>query len=97
MSLTKLQARKIALSFAGALEKSSLGPPSIFIEKAFFTSIGSRKPNTVMLRTASFEERDHLIEADRAIFFITDHVPSYKGLLARLEKLDAKTLHALLE
>ena len=71
--------------------------PVINIGKDFFVRIGSREPDTVMFRTESFEERDMLIEADPQTFFITDHFRSYKGLLAHLAHLDAKTMRALLE
>jgi hypothetical protein len=97
MPLTKAQARKIALSFPGALEKSSYGSPAIFIDKKLFVSIGTREPNTIMLRTSSVDERDMLIEADPETFFITDHYKNYPAMLARLAHLDAKTLRAMLQ
>jgi len=97
VSLTKAQARKIALSFPGAHEKMSYGDPAIFIAKKLFTQIGSHKREAIMLLTQSFEERDHLIEADPKTFYITDHFKNYKGLLAHLDRLDAKTFRTLLE
>lgn len=50
-----------------------------------------------MLQAASLEERGHLIAADPATFFVTDHFKTYNGVLARLGALDAKTFRALLE
>ena len=97
MSLTKVQARRIALSFPGVYEKSSYGTPAFFVAKRLFTQIGSHKRKDIMLLTQSFEERDHLIEADPDTFYITDHFKNYKGLLARIDRLDATTFRALLE
>jgi len=91
------QARKIALSFPGAYEKSSYGAPTVFIGKKVFTQINSHKRKAIMLLTQSLEERDHLVEADPETFFITDHFKNYKGLLAHTAALDARTYRALLE
>lgn len=97
MALTKAQARKIALSFPGVYEKPSYGTPAFFVGKKLFTQVGSHGREDVMLLTQSLEERDHLIAADPTTFYITDHFRNYKGLLARIDKLDAKTFRALLE
>jgi hypothetical protein len=59
--------------------------------------IGTREPDTVQFKLESFEERDAMIAAEPRLFYITDHWRSYKGLLARLSALDAKTLRALLK
>ena len=85
------------MSFPGAYEKSSYGTPTGFVGKKVFTQVGSHKREAIMLLTQSLEERDHLIAADPDTFYITDHFKNYKGLLARIAKLDAKTLRTLLE
>ena len=95
--MTPAQARRIALSYDGAYERISMGGPEIRIGTKFFVRIGTREPDTLMFATASFEERDLLIEADPGVFFVTDHFKSYKGALARLKALDAKTLRGLLD
>ena len=97
MALTKAQARKIAASFPSAYEKPSYGTPAFFVGKKLFVQVGSHKREAIMLLTQSFEERDHLLAADPSTFYITDHFKNYKGLLAHINKLDAKTLRALLE
>ncbi len=96
-AMTKAQARRIALSFPGAHEKPSYGSLSVFIGKKLFTQVGSHKQEAIMLLTESLEERDHLIEADPATFYITDHFKNYKGLLAHIGKLDAATFRTLLD
>jgi hypothetical protein len=97
MSLTAAQARKIALSFPGAQERVSQGGPEIRIGGDFFVRIGTREPDTLMLRTETIDERDAMIAAEPRLFYITEHFKSYRGLLARLSALNAKTLRALLK
>lgn len=97
MAMSKAAARRIALSFPGAHEKMSYGSPAVFIARKLFTQVGSHKREAIMLLTETLEERDHLLAADPDIFFITDHFKNYKGLLAHIGKLDAKTFRALLE
>ena len=86
MSLTTAQARAMPQSFRYWTK---------FVAKKLFTQVGSHKRKDIMLLTQSFEERDHLIEADPGTFYITDHFKNYKGLLARIDRLDAMTFRAL--
>ena len=95
--MSKAQARKIALSFPGAYEKLSYGTQTVFVGKKVFTQVGSHQREAIMLLTQTLEERDHLIAADPQTFYITDHFKTYKGLLAHIGKLDAKTFRVLLE
>jgi hypothetical protein len=96
MSLTKAQIKKIVLSFPGAAEKPSYGKPAFLIEKKFFTRLRAEDESLVLF-VGSIDERDMLIEADPALFHITDHYKNYPTILARVAKLDAKTLRGMLE
>jgi hypothetical protein len=96
MSLTKAQIQKIVLSFPGAVEKPSYGKPAFLIEKKFFTRLRAEDASLVLF-VGSIDERDMLIEADPALFHITDHYRNYPTILARIAKLDAKTLRGMLE
>jgi hypothetical protein len=96
MSLTKAQINKIVLSFPGAAEKPSYGKPAFLIEKKFFTRLRPEDASLVLF-VGSIDERDMLIEADPALFHITDHYKNYPTVLARISKLDAKTLRGMLE
>jgi hypothetical protein len=49
----------------------------------------------VALRVGSIEMRDVMLEAEPRLFYITDHYRPWPMLLARLAKLDAKTLKEL--
>jgi hypothetical protein len=98
MSLTPAQVRRIVLSFDGVEEKRALGGGAAFhVEGAFLVQIGTREPDTLMLKTETLDERDLMIESDPDMFFITDHFRGYRGLLARISALDATTLRALLK
>ncbi len=79
-------------------EKGALGGGEAFeIGGKFFVQIGTREPDTLMLKYPTLDERDMMLEAHPNVLYITEHFRNYKGLLARLSKLDAKTLRALLE
>jgi hypothetical protein len=93
--LTEAAFRTIALGFPGALEKPSYGEPAIFILKKFFSRL-RRQDNSLVLFVGSIDERDMLIEAEPAIFHITEHYRNYPTVLARLDRIDADTLKAML-
>jgi hypothetical protein len=94
--LSEAQFKKIALAFPGTSEGSSYGSPAILLLKKFFTRL-RKEDNSAVLIVGSIDERDMMIEADPATFHITDHYKNYPDVLARLERLDAETLHGLLE
>jgi hypothetical protein len=96
MSVTKAQLKKIALSFPGVVEGTSYGNPSYLVIKKFFTRWRGEEDSIVLI-VDSIDERDMLLEADPKTFFITDHYRNYPSVLARAAKIDAKTLHGMLE
>ncbi|HVZ27410.1 MAG TPA: hypothetical protein VG798_02035 [Rhizomicrobium sp.] len=95
MALTRSEARKIALSLPGTSEGSHYGKPSIFLGERFFCRVHDREEAVVLL-TGSIEMRDVMLEAEPALFYITEHYRNYPAILARLEILDRKTLKDLL-
>lgn len=96
MAMTSTACRKLALSFPEAHEKLSYGEPAIFIAKRFFTRLRA-EDKSIVLFVDTIDERDMLLEADPRTFFITDHYRNYPYVLARLAKIDAKTLRGMLE
>jgi hypothetical protein len=96
MSLTKADIKKLVLSFPGAVEKPSYGKPAFLIEKKFFTRLRAEDASLVLF-VGSIDERDMLVEADPELFHITDHYKNYPTVLARIAKLDRKTLRGMLE
>ena len=95
MPLTRAEARKIALSIEGASEGPYFGKPAIFVAEKFLTRVHT-KEEAVVLAIGSMEMRDVMLEAEPRLFYITDHYRSFPYLLARLSKLDKKTLKDLL-
>ena len=95
MALTKAQLKKIALSFPEALEKTSYGNPAFFIAKKFFTRHRS-EDDSIVLIVDSIDERDMMMEADPKTFFITDHYKDYPSVLARMARVNAKTVEGML-
>lgn len=50
-----------------------------------------------MLFVGSLDEREMLMEVEPDIFFVTSHYKDYPIVLARLDKIDAKTLRGMLQ
>jgi hypothetical protein len=96
MAVTKAAYRKLALSFPEAHEKLSYGAPAFFIAKRFFTRL-REEDKSIVLFVDTIDERDMLLEADPKTFFITDHYKNYAYILARIDRIDAKTLRGMLE
>jgi hypothetical protein len=96
MSLTKSELKKIVLSFPEANEKPSYGKPAFCIGQKFFTRLRA-EDDSLVLFVSSIDERDMLLEADPATFHITDHYKDYPTVLARMSRLDAKTVRGMLE
>ena len=98
MSVSKKQARAIALSFPGANEQLKHGGtvPHYFIGSRFFTWIREEE-NSLVVRIDSMDERDALIESDPALFHITDHYRNWPGILVRLNRATPRLIHGMLE
>lgn len=96
MAVSKAQLKTIALSFPGAVESTSYGYPSFKVEKKFFTRLRN-EDDSIVLIVDSIDERDMMMEAEPATFFITDHYKNYPSVLVRIARIDAKTLRGMLE
>ena len=95
MPLTRADARKVALSFAGAYERPYFGKPSIFVGETFLCRVHDREEAVVIVQ-GSMEMRNVMLEAEPRLFYITDHYRNFPTVLARLGALDKKTLKDLL-
>ena len=94
--VSKEQVKKIVLSFPGAVEGTSYGYPSYKVVGKFFTRLRD-EDNSLVMGVDSIDERDMLLEANPLVFHITDHYKNYPYVLVRIAKIDAKTLHGMLE
>ncbi len=96
MSLTKAQVKKIALSLPLTEEATSYGYPSFKTNGKFLTRLRS-EDDSLVLYVSSTDERDHLIAMDPETFHVTPHYKDYPMVLARISKLDTKTLKHMLD
>jgi hypothetical protein len=92
--MTKAEARKIMLGIKGMSEGKYFGKPAIFLGEDFVGRVHD-KEEAVALRISTIEMRDVMLEAEPKLFYITEHYRAWPMLLARLEKLDSKTLKEL--
>lgn len=94
--VSKVQFEKIALSFESAEKGTSYGHPAIVVAKKFFTR-HRKEDNSAVLFVGSLDEREMLMEVEPDIFHVTAHYKDYPIVLARLDRIDAKHLKAMLE
>jgi hypothetical protein len=92
--LSKAEAKKIMLAMKGTSETPYFGKPAVFYAESFVGRVHD-KEEAVALRVGSIEMRDVMLEAEPALFYITDHYKPWPMLLARLKVLDRSTLKEL--
>jgi hypothetical protein len=93
--VSKAQFEKIALSFDGVEKGTSYGKPAFLLCKKFFTRLRDEDASAVLF-VGSIDEREMLIEVEPDIFHVTPHYKDYPMVLARLSKIDVKTLRGML-
>ena len=86
--------RQVALAFSGVEEGTSYGTPAFRFKKKLIARL-HQDDRSIMVKL-SFEAREHLLRADPATFFITDHYRNYPSVLARLDRLSSADLRKLL-
>ena len=77
-------------------EASSYGRPSLKVRGKYMAGLNPNE-KAFVLRLASVEEQDFLIEMAPEIYFITDHYKGYPAVLARPGKLTKKEARGRLE
>jgi hypothetical protein len=93
--MTPAQFHKLVLSFPHTELSTSYGQPAYKAFGKFLTRLRS-EDDSVLLGQVDFDEREMLCAADPATFHFTDHYRNYPMVLARLKRLDAKTLRGYL-
>lgn len=86
----------IAAEFPDVAKDSSYGRPALKVRGKFMAG-HNIKEEAFVLRLASVEEQDFLIEMAPAIYFITPHYKGYPAVLARPGKLTKKEARGRLE
>lgn len=96
-ALTIADAGAIAEALPGVTAGSSYGTSGWRVGKKFLMREKERMDNVLVLRLASVDDQELLIERDPGVFFITDHYRGYPAVLLRLDKIDRKSLAAVIE
>lgn len=94
--MTPKQFHDIAMSFPGVEAGTSYGLPSYKAFGTFFTRLRS-EDDSIVIGGVPHDEREMLLEADPAVFHLTDHYRSGPWVLARLKLLDQKRARFYLE
>jgi hypothetical protein len=87
--------RKIALALPGVEEGTSYGTPAFRVKGKFMARLKEDNDSLVVLM--DMIEREAVLEADPAVFYITDHYRDYPSVLVRLSQVDRAELADLLE
>jgi hypothetical protein len=94
MPISRKEGWKIALAFPGAEEVLWFKKPAVFLHGQFLTKVHD-KEEAMTFRVSSMEMRDMMLEAEPALFYITDHYRNFPFILARLNALTPKILKEL--
>jgi len=95
MPLTRDEAWKIILAVPGAENRLWFNQPSGFLHDRFLAKV-HHKEEAVTLQVGSMEMRDMMLEAEPALFYITDHYRKFPFVLIRLKALSKKVLRDIL-
>ena len=90
------QFHDVVLGFPYTELSTSYGQPAYKAFGKFLTRLRS-EDDSVVLGQVSSDEREMLCAADPETFHFTDHYRNYPMVLARLKRLDAKTLRGYLD
>lgn len=94
--MTPDEVRELVLAFPGAEEGTSYGQPSFKVNGKFFTRLRGEDQSLVLLDVGD-DEREMLMEAEPATFYITPHYKDYPSVLARIESLHPGSLQNFLD
>jgi hypothetical protein len=90
--------RRMALALPDVEEGTIFGAPAFRVRGKMFAcqpSHRSAEPDSLVVRV-SFENRDDLLAAEPATYYITDHYVGYTSVLVRLSRIQPDALRDLL-
>jgi hypothetical protein len=96
--ITYETARSIGLSLPETEEGTVYGTPALKVRGKMFACLPSHRsaePESLAVRIA-FDERDRLIAADPATYYLPEHYVNYPVVLVRLRRMHRDALHDLL-
>jgi hypothetical protein len=94
MAVTFAAVRKIALSLDNVEEGLSYGTRGFRVSGVLFLRF-HQDGESLVVRT-DFEQREELLAADPAAYYITDHYIDYKWILVRLSRVPSAALRDLI-
>ena len=94
MPVTFAAVRKFALSLDNVEEGMSYGTPGFRVGGVLFLRF-HQDGESLVVRT-DFEQREELLAADPAAYYITDHYVNYEWILIRVARVHADALRDLL-
>jgi hypothetical protein len=90
--------RRLGRGLPGVEEGTTYGTPALKVGGKMFACLANHKsaePNTLALRL-DFDERDRLIEADPATYYLKPHYVNYPVVLVRMNQVSRDALQDLL-
>ena len=90
--------RDIALTLPGVEESTAYGAPALKVKGKLLACVPSHRsaePASLVLRM-DFDDRAELLEADPAVYYVTDHYVGYNAVLVRLSCVNPDALRDLL-
>jgi hypothetical protein len=90
--------RQLASDLEGVEVGTTYGTPALRVRGKVFACIAnhrSAEPDT-LVAVIGFDERDQLLEADPATYYLKDHYRNYPAVLARLRRIHRDALRDLL-
>jgi len=90
--------REIALTLPGVEESTAYGVPALKLRGKLLAGIPanrSAEPDSLVVRV-DFDDRAELLEADPAVYYVTDHYAGYSAVLVRLSRVNPDVMRDLL-
>jgi len=94
MPVTFAAVRKIALSLDNVEERMSYGTPGFRVGGVLFLRFHQDGESLVVW--TDFEQRQELLAADPAAYYITDHYLNYEWILVRVARVHGDALRDLI-
>jgi hypothetical protein len=91
-------ARDIALTLPGVEESTAYGFPALKVDGKLLACLPanrSAEPASLLVRV-DFDDRAELLDADPAVYYLTDHYVGYSAVLVRLSRVNPDALRDLL-
>jgi len=87
--------RQVALTLPGVEDGTSYGTPALKVKGKLFVRL--REDGESVVLPTDYDEREILLQAAPAVFFLTDHYRNYPWILLRLAAVDRADLPEILE